>query len=102
MASFLVLFFIEYSAKSREMKMVLTWLDGIFVKNPCNDGEGAVSQNSEGSGYHNPVVVSLSFTHHLQVLYLFNKRRISNKFIYFVLIFESLSFRPERIPKSLP
>ena len=87
MASFLVLFFIEYSAKSREMKMVLTWLDGIFVKNPCNDVEEAVSQNSEGSGYHNPVVVSLSFTHHLQVLYLFNKRRISIKFIYFVLIF---------------
>ena len=82
--------------------MVLTWFDGIFVKNPCNDGEGAISQNSEGSGYHNPVVVSLSFTHHLQVLYLLNKRPISNKFIYFVLIFESLLFRPGRIPKSLP
>ena len=68
--------FNEYSAKSRDLMMVLTWFDGIFVKNPCNDGEGAVSQNSEGSGYHNPVVVSLSFTHHLQVLYLFNKRRL--------------------------
>ena len=39
----LVLFFNEYSAKSRDLMMVLTWFDGIFVKNPCNDGEGAVS-----------------------------------------------------------